>query len=249
MAKADRGGKGKKCPGGYWIPKNKRCRGERRLSSPGGDRSGSGFVKTGLAVGLGAAAIGAAATAGIALASRSRKSREKVDLDEALKHTDPGVAETVRRARKRSQEGGVEPLNPNRATEGPARPSVDERFNRIRDRIKSGAANPDTPGPEEQARRQAVRRDPVYSKQESSVRGEFGLEDKPTKAEVKRARREAARKYHPDLNPNNPEAVRKLQRINEVLDLWEKEAEERGDSGNLFVDMYPRWDSAVGCWG
>jgi curved DNA-binding protein len=40
--------------------------------------------------------------------------------------------------------------------------------------------------------------------------------DKKTEAEIKKAFRKMARKYHPDLNPNDKEAERKFKELNEA---------------------------------
>jgi len=44
----------------------------------------------------------------------------------------------------------------------------------------------------------------------------LGLEKKATTADIKSAYRKLARKYHPDLNPNDADAKRKFQQINEA---------------------------------
>ncbi len=44
----------------------------------------------------------------------------------------------------------------------------------------------------------------------------LGIDKKATEADIKKAYRKLARKYHPDLNPNDKEAERKFKEINEA---------------------------------
>ena len=44
----------------------------------------------------------------------------------------------------------------------------------------------------------------------------LGISKNATTDEVKKAYRKLARKHHPDLNPNNKEAEKKFQQINEA---------------------------------
>src|SRR5919205_4185112 len=44
----------------------------------------------------------------------------------------------------------------------------------------------------------------------------LGVDKKATEEDIKKAYRKLARKYHPDLNPNDKEAHKKFQQINEA---------------------------------
>src|ERR1051326_7106108 len=44
----------------------------------------------------------------------------------------------------------------------------------------------------------------------------LGIDKNATPEEIKKAYRKLARKYHPDLNPNDKEANKKFQQINEA---------------------------------
>jgi molecular chaperone DnaJ len=47
----------------------------------------------------------------------------------------------------------------------------------------------------------------------------LGVSKNATQDEIKKAYRQCAKKYHPDLHPNDPEAARKMNEINEAYDM------------------------------
>jgi curved DNA-binding protein CbpA len=60
----------------------------------------------------------------------------------------------------------------------------------------------------------------------------LGVSKNATDEEIKKAYRLLAKKYHPDLNPNNKEAVSKFKEINVAYKLIEnKEAREKFENG------------------
>ncbi|HBS59092.1 MAG TPA: molecular chaperone DnaJ, partial [Firmicutes bacterium] len=44
----------------------------------------------------------------------------------------------------------------------------------------------------------------------------LGVSQNANEAELKKAYRKLARQYHPDVNPNNPEAEAKFKEVNEA---------------------------------
>lgn len=47
----------------------------------------------------------------------------------------------------------------------------------------------------------------------------LGVDKDATKDEIKKAYRRAAKKYHPDLHPDDPEAAKKMNEVNEAYDM------------------------------
>ena len=65
------------------------------------------------------------------------------------------------------------------------------------------------------------------------------VEKKATEAEIKKAYRKLARKYHPDLNPNSKEAERKFKEINEA-----NEVLSHAENRKKYDDYGENWQHA-----
>ena len=47
----------------------------------------------------------------------------------------------------------------------------------------------------------------------------LGIPHGATEAEIKKAYRKKVKEYHPDMHPNDPVAIKKMQEVNEAYDM------------------------------
>jgi molecular chaperone DnaJ len=71
----------------------------------------------------------------------------------------------------------------------------------------------------------------------------LGISRDATKEEIKKAYRKKAKEYHPDLHPDDPEAARKMNEVNEAYDMLNnpekyKNQQQRNTYRNSYGDTY-----------
>ena len=77
----------------------------------------------------------------------------------------------------------------------------------------------------------------------------LGLKKGATDAEIKKAYRQMAKKYHPDLNPDDPEAEAKFKEVNEANDvLSDPQKKARYDQFG-FAGVDPSYGAGQGTGG
>lgn len=67
----------------------------------------------------------------------------------------------------------------------------------------------------------------------------LGIDKTATKDEIKSAYRKAAKKYHPDLHPDDPDAAKKMNEVNEAYDMLMNP--EKYANQNTYADPTPSY--------
>src|SRR2546430_5376475 len=78
----------------------------------------------------------------------------------------------------------------------------------------------------------------------------LGVSKDASEKDIKQAYRKLARKYHPDVNPDNKEAEEKFKEINEANEvLSDPEKRKKYDEMGAYYQQYGQWPGAGGAAG
>ena len=75
----------------------------------------------------------------------------------------------------------------------------------------------------------------------------LGVDKKASEKDIKKAYRKLARQYHPDVNPDKPDAEAKFKEVNEAYEvLRDKEKRQKYDQLGANWKQYEQWQKAGG---
>lgn len=77
----------------------------------------------------------------------------------------------------------------------------------------------------------------------------LGISPDATKEEIKKAYRQKAKQYHPDLNPNDPDAEKKMNEVNEAYDMLNHPEKYKQTQQQSYHTQNPYGNSYGGSYG
>ena len=251
-------GKGKKCPGGYSIPAGKKCRGAATgiVGTAAKRAKNLGKVtkntlldpKNRVRVSLGAAGLAAYALNDYKL---NKKLKEVRGVREQARRAGGGTKAAPGQSRQQPVDARAEKAKAAKDRNAEFVRKFNQRLNEGRKQYeeqarRAGGGTKAAPG---QSRRQPVDARAEKAKAENDrdaeFMREFNLGSDFTEKDLRRAKVAAARKYHPDVNP---EGGQKMASMNAAVDRLAKRARKDSFGDDMFFDLYPRWDSGTGSW-
>lgn len=234
--------KGVPCGEGF-IPQHKTCRAGKGVSSPARRRKNASKIAKKAAIAVGATLAGGAAVGGGAyLLSKNKQRTEQAKLEEEKTKLETEKVKKKSEWKKKATYAAAAG-----AAAGAGFYGANQQKNRSQ---RSGQDQQQNAQGQQQNAQGQQRTKQGGSSQSSSPKSKFaeaydffGIDSKnpPSRDEWKQMKRKMAKQYHPDLNPNDPDATSKFQEFGSRADLIERLLKYDSSLVEYYVSVLDRY--------